>query len=122
LNVIVSRLPRVLEKGISGPNQSLENNYNNYVASSDPIRAFVEKCIIIGKGNNELKTTVYNAFYNFCIAKQLNPESSTAFSNRLTKVYDFKIERLQRSKVKDYYWLDIKLKDWRVAEAGQETL
>ncbi len=44
-NLIVSRVPKVLKDGITGSNQSLEDNYTKYIESSDPIRAFYETAI-----------------------------------------------------------------------------
>ena len=122
-NFVVSRIPKVLEKGISGANQSLEDNYNKYITSSDAIRAFVENGLDThAKDNNELKDTVYNAYVNFCIIKHLNPESSLTFSNRLTKEYNLDYRKIKKGNHREYYWIGVKLKDWKQAEEGQETL
>ena len=124
-NLIVSRVPRVLKDGITGSNQSLEDNYTKYIESSDPIRAFVETAISRSNDKDsssyESKTDLYNAYTDYCIAKYLNPESQFAFSSRLTKEFDFHSERKQKDKSRDFYWIGIKLKDWKKAEEGQET-
>ena len=125
-NLIVSRVARVLKDGITGSNQSLEDNYTKYIESSDPIRAFVETAVDRitegARSNNESKEEVYNAYVTFCNFKRLNPESSFAFSQRLTKEFNFTDAKLMKNKIRDYYWTGMKLKDWKEAEEGQETL
>ena len=122
-NLIVPRVAKVLEKGITGSNQSLEENYLKYMESSDPIRAFVETAISRSNDKDSFlsKTDLYNAYMDYCIAKQLNPESQFAFSQRLTKDFDIHYELKQKNKSRDYYWIGVKLKDWQKAEEGQET-
>ena len=65
--LVASRVAKVLDNGISGANQSLDDNYIKYILSSDPIRAFYEKCIEKFPNNNEPKERVYSEFCDFCV-------------------------------------------------------
>ena len=67
------------------------------------------------------KQTFTMLISDYCIAKYLNPESQFAFSSRLTKEFGFLSERKMKDKSRDFYWIGIKLKDWKKAEEGQET-
>jgi putative DNA primase/helicase len=121
-NLVVSRVAKVLKDGITGSNKSLEDNYAKYIESSDPIRSFVETAIDRhANGNKESKDIVYNAYVDFCISKKLNPESQSSFSIRLTND-GFHQERIMQNRIRYYCWIGIKLKDWKQAEEGQETL
>ncbi len=125
LNLLVSRLARVLESGISGSDESIEDNYKKYVESSDPIRGFVESAISTSdKDSYASKDAIYNAYRDYCIAKHLNPENEYTFSLRLSTDYKIEQKRLQlKGKPREYYWMGIKLIDWKAIEdEGQTTL
>ena len=103
--------------------QSIEDNYKKYIESSDPIRGFVESAIsTLDKDSYESKEEVYNAYKDYCITKHLNPENEFTFSYRLSTDFKFKQDKIQKNKIRDYYWIGIKLIDWKEADEGQETL
>lgn len=124
LRIVLRRLPRVLERGIStitatGP-EIIEQNYMKYMLSSNPIRAFIETCIEVDSDGKETKPDVYDAYQRFCNYYKLGIESSQSFSRKLTK--DFGWKDLQSSDKKYYYWLGKKLKDFAAVEEGQAIL
>jgi phage/plasmid-associated DNA primase len=45
LEVVLKRLPRVLQKGIYVSDGTIEQNYDKYIQSSNPVRAFVEAAL-----------------------------------------------------------------------------
>ena len=56
-------------------------------------------------------TSVYN---------HLNPVSSSAFSIRLSGLYNIKQDRLMVNDIREYYWLDLKLRDWKKEAAERQ--
>ncbi|MGA7369817.1 MAG: hypothetical protein WBX01_11855 [Nitrososphaeraceae archaeon] len=43
--MVLRRLPRVLKEGISTASSSIDENYEKYILSSNPVRAFFEAAI-----------------------------------------------------------------------------
>jgi P4 family phage/plasmid primase-like protien len=66
LEVVLRRFTRVLQKGIYVFNGTIEQNYDKYIQSSNPIRAFVEVSLEKDIGSEEKKEDVYKAFKMFC--------------------------------------------------------
>jgi P4 family phage/plasmid primase-like protien len=121
--MLVRRLPRVLKSGISTHHSSIGENYEKYIASSNPIRIFVEKYIETGVINNdETKEDVHNTYEKFCMENRLSKESSETFSRRLKKDYNFTYKQERTGKTKQYYWKNIRLRGRKEVEEGQETL
>jgi hypothetical protein len=79
LRLVLRRLPRVLERGIgnlaAGGAEIIEQNYDKYMLSSDPIRAFLEKCMMLDNISRETKENVYDAYRRFCNYYNLGVES-----------------------------------------------
>jgi P4 family phage/plasmid primase-like protien len=125
--LLVSRLPKVLESGISGSDKSLGENYVRYVQSSDPTRVFVETSIEHITGDDAKfyiisKDDVYNAYVRYSTIERLNPESSDTFNRRIKKILTLGDKKILKDGIRKYYWIGLKLKDWKEAEEGQETL
>jgi phage/plasmid-associated DNA primase len=123
LSMLIRRLLRVLETGINAPHSSIEENYEKYISSSNPIRIFVEKYIEGSINNDETKQDVYNSYERFCMENRLSKESSETFSRRLKKDYDFKDKQVRGKGIpKPYHWLNMRLKDREEVDDDQETL
>lgn len=79
LRLVLRRLPRVLERGIgnlaAGGAEIIEQNYDKYMLSSDPIRAFLEKCMMLDNISRETKENVYDSYRRFCNYYNLGVES-----------------------------------------------
>jgi len=123
LSLILKRLPRVLKNGISSKKSSIEDNYVNYMQSSDPIRLFTEMAIktVQSENNWQTKEAVYDAYERFCTDKRLPKESNETFSRRLKDAgFEYKQKRIDGGRV--YVWLNIELKDYKEADEDQETL
>jgi phage/plasmid-associated DNA primase len=124
LYILLKRLPKVLKRGIFTASSSIPENYDKYILSSDPIRAFVEECLERDNDRAPSKEEVYAAYRSFCTAKRVTIESEQSFSRKLTREYGFQYKLLRDSKTRDrsYYWIGIKIKDWKPTEEDQETL
>lgn len=123
LSLILKRLLRVLQKGISSKS-TIEENYVKYMQSSDPIKLFIEMAIdrkVLSENERLTKEQVYQDYDHFCIDKKLSRESPETFSRRL-KDEGFRYEHKRIDGIRRYVWLDIELKDYRQAEEGQDTL
>jgi hypothetical protein len=70
------------------------------------------------------KQEVYESYERFCNANKLAVESEQSFSRRLKKQYGFKDLQMRNEKCsgRSYFWVGIKLKDWKAAEEGQSNL
>ena len=122
LSLVVARLPRVLAKGIYTLHSSIEENYQKYMLSSNPIRAFYELTIRKETGNNESKQSVFDSYTKFCEDKKLAKESIDTFNRRLKADWGLLDSKIQKDEVKVPHWLDIKRIDYMEAEEGQEQL
>ncbi|HEY9387419.1 MAG TPA: phage/plasmid primase, P4 family [Nitrososphaeraceae archaeon] len=86
LKVVLRRLPRVLKEGIKRTTaDSIADNYQKYITSSDPVRAFYENRLYIDAGVTTPKDQLYLAYQEFCKENSLSPESEQSFSRTLTK-------------------------------------
>lgn len=126
LYVLLKRLPRVLQKGIR-PNSSktMEDNYEKYVKSTDPVQHYIDQVIEPSDTAGEIsKDQLYNSYVWFCRVKGLAPETEQSFSRVMTaKKYICMQKGSSRKKNREYYWIGMKIKDWKVFEDGkQDTL
>ena len=71
LRIILRRLPRVLKEGISTASSSIDENYEKYILSSNPVRAFFEAALEQDNDRAPLKSEVYASYKMFCNAKKL---------------------------------------------------
>jgi putative DNA primase/helicase len=120
---LLTRLPRVLEKGIRRTtNKSMEETYDKYVRGSNPIQYFAEKAI--AHGDDKIpKDQLYASYSWFCREKKLPIESEQSFSRRLTRDFGFQHKQFRINGEKVYCWENIKFIDWKVSEnEAQETL
>jgi P4 family phage/plasmid primase-like protien len=127
LYILLKRLPKVLKRGISTASSSIPENYDKYILSSDPIRAFDEACIRIDKDDSTRKISkevVYQVYRNFCLNKKVSIESEQSFSRRLKEARGYQDKQARNDLgIKAYYWVGIKIVDWlSPAEEDQETL
>jgi P4 family phage/plasmid primase-like protien len=127
LYILLKRLPKVLKRGISTASSSIPENYDKYILSSDPIRAFDEACIRIDKDDSTRKISkevVYQVYRNFCLNKKVSIESEQSFSRRLKETRGYQDKQARNDLgIKAYYWVGIKIVDWlSPAEEDQETL
>lgn len=121
--MLIRRLPRVLKSGIFTHHSSIGENYAKYIASSNPIRIFVENYIEMDVINNdETKEDVYNSYEGFCTENRLSKESNETFSRRLKKEYGLKYRQERTGKTRAYYWQNIRLRGRKEVEEGQGTL
>jgi putative DNA primase/helicase len=123
LSLLLKRLPRVLQKGISSKS-TIQDNYVKYMQSSDPIKLFIELAIErtpVSENEEPTKDEIYAAYDKFCMDKKLPKESSQTFSRRL-KDEGFVYEQKRKEGTNTRVWLNIKLKDYKQAEEGQETI
>jgi hypothetical protein len=113
----------VLKHGVFTASTSIDQNYEKYILSSNPIRAFVEKCIRLDSTCTPTKDEVYAAYCSFCLANKITIDSSQTFSRKMKKQEGFKDDHKRAgggSYV--YYWVGIKIVDWKFTEEDQEIL
>jgi putative DNA primase/helicase len=123
LRIILRRLPRVLKEGISTASSSIDENYEKYILSSNPVRAFLEAAIEHDNNRATLKTEVYESYKMFCNAKKLAAESEPSFSRKLRKESGLKDKQMRdENNNRAYYWIGIRIKDWKPTEKGQDIL
>jgi P4 family phage/plasmid primase-like protien len=121
--LVVKRLPRVLKNGIYVPSSIIDENYAQYILSSNPVRAFVEAALEQDSDSSTLKEEVYKSYKFFCKDNKLATESEQSFSRKLKREHGYKDIQVRDGKGdKPYYWTGVKLKDWRPAEEGQSLL
>jgi hypothetical protein len=79
--------------------------------SSDPIRAFIEKCIRLDNDSKPSKKEVYAAYRSFCMAKKITIESEQSFSRKFKTEQGFKDKLYRDGKTGDriYRWEGIKI-------------
>jgi putative DNA primase/helicase len=115
LGLLVRRVPRILKDGISYEKaHSIEQNYNKYIRSSQPIRYFAETAL---RKDDEVNAHIaldemYESYCNFCDHHKLTKESDYVFSRELKKQgYDNKT--VKRSGIVTRKWVHVKIIDWK---------
>jgi putative DNA primase/helicase len=114
LKVALKRLPRVLEKGIYTESNSIDQNYEKYILSSDPVRAFVKSCVEQDSNSNPSKEKMYSAYKEFCITNKLPIESEQSFSRKLTGEHGFRCRQIRdgkENKTRSYCWIGVRIKE-----------
>lgn len=125
LSLLLKRLPRVLQTGISS-SSTIEGNYEKYKLSSNPIGLFNEMALQSPDGNTKpedvTKEKVYAAYGSFCMEKNLPIESSDYFSRELKKLgYHDKQKKIDGKPV--WIWIDLQIINWKqVDDEAQKTL
>ena len=123
LRIILRRLPTVLKEGISTASSSIDENYQKYILSSNSIRAYFEAAIEYDNDRAPSKSEVYASYKAFCNSKKLSTESEQSFNRKLKKEFGLKDMQIRDDKGgRPYYWVGIRIKDWKPAEDGQNIL
>jgi len=120
-NLLMKNIPNILENGIRSSAKTIEETYQKYMASADPIRLFRETCIEKAPGLFVTKLEMYEAYTKWTLSKGLGVESIETFGRRM-KQYGFKDSDRRKGKERFRVWDDVKLVDWRSVEEGQEVL
>jgi putative DNA primase/helicase len=111
LKVVLKRLPRVLEKGIYTELDSIDQNHEKYILSSNPVRAFAKSCLEQDSNSSLSKEKMYATYKGFCIANKLPVESEQSFSRKMTKA-GFQCKQIRDGKGdKPYFWIGVKIKE-----------
>jgi P4 family phage/plasmid primase-like protien len=112
LKIVLKRLPRVLEKGIYTESSSIDQNYEKYILSSNPVRAFVESCVEQDNNSNPSKEKMYSAYKEFCTTNKLPIESEQSFSRKMTGEHGFQWKQIRYGKEnKPYCWIGVRIKE-----------
>jgi putative DNA primase/helicase len=123
LKLILRRFPRVMTEGISTASSSIDENYENYILSSNSERAYFEAALEYDNDRAPLKSDVYKSYKMFCKANKLAAESEQSFSRRLKKEFSLKDMQMRDEKGgRAYYWVGIRIRDWKPIEEGQGIL
>jgi putative DNA primase/helicase len=127
LKVVLRRLPRVLKEGIKRTTaDSIADNYQKYITSSDPVRAFYENMLYLDAGVTIPKDQLYQAYQDFCKKNSLSPESEQSFSRTLTKEpYKFEYKWLKGvdDKEKKYHSIGVGIKGGQpTTDENQSTI
>lgn len=120
---LLTRMPRVLEKGIRRTtNKTMQDTYDQYIRGSNPIRYFVDMAIAHGEDKIP-KDHLYDSYSWFCREKKLPIESEQSFSRKMSKEFGYQYRKFRISGVGVYCWENIRFIDWKVSEdKAQETL
>lgn len=114
--LLVRRVTKVLENGIFYTD-TIEQNYEKYMRSSNPIRSFAESAI---RKDNSADANIkidkmYDEYIEFCDYYKLSKETDFAFSRDLGKL-GFKKKQVRVGKGKaniKWMWISVKLIDWK---------
>jgi putative DNA primase/helicase len=120
-NLLMKNIPNILANGIRSSAKTIEETYEKYMASADPIRLFREMCIEKAPGVFVTKLEMYEAYSKWTLSKSLGVESIETFGRRM-KQYGFKDSDRRKGKERFRVWDDVKLIDWKAVEEGQEVL
>lgn len=82
-NVVVMRLPTLLERGLFTASASTQDLRKAYIELSDPISAFAEEQLETCVDAYVPKDELYAAYGEFCEARDIKPEERDAFFKRL---------------------------------------
>ena len=113
LGLLVRRVIYVLENGISY-SDTIEQNYEKYMRSSNPIRSFAESAI---EKDNDANANIkidkmYDAYVEFCKYYKLSKETDFAFSRIFAKL-GFKKKQVRMGRRRPWVWTHVKLIDWQ---------
>ena len=114
MRIVLRRLSRVLKEGISMASCSIDENYEKYIMSSNPVRAFFEAAIEYDNDRASSKSEVFTSYKTFCNSKKLAAESEQSFNRKLKKEFGLKDMQMRDEKGgRPYYWIGIRIKDWK---------
>jgi P4 family phage/plasmid primase-like protien len=126
LNELLWRLPLVLKRGIRPTTQeSIAESADKYNQSSDPVKYFIDKCLLYIPGSNdtETKDLVYESYCNFCTAKKKTPSSRFMFNAAMTeKGFIEGRTTYKKGEPRPFVWKDIKVINWKEVEDANQTV
>jgi len=109
LNWALEGLQRLLKEKHFTTSKSVEETRQQYLESSDPVKAFVETQLEPDIGHFEPKDAVYNTFLKWCRERKLPTIGKTAFSTKLPQYIPTTAARPRILKKQVPSWRDIKL-------------
>jgi putative DNA primase/helicase len=115
---LLPRLRRIMREGglKKVTNERLEETYDRYTRGSDPVRYFLQKATTQAPGEKVSKLEVYEHYHKFCSIYGLAPESDYSFSRKLSDDHHMKYKRGRLNGDIVYFWIDMKLIDWKQVE------
>jgi P4 family phage/plasmid primase-like protien len=123
LQELLSRLPRILEHGFRKiTEESMEQTYNKFTMSSNPVKYFYEKALGREAGSKVSKLEMYEYYQKFCQLHRLTPESDQSFSRKLTQDHQLKYKPYKVKGEYTRFWIDVKLIDWQKTEEVIEEI
>lgn len=108
LNLAITGLKRLMEKGEYTYNKSTEEVEREYKIKSDPIIAFVEECILFSSTESISKSQMFDAYCTWCKKHGIEIMREQSLSRALT-VMGYSDER-ETSGSRERYWKDCSLK------------
>jgi len=127
LSLVIRRVSCVLKSGISyAASHTIEENYDKYIRSSDPIRYFAETAIRKDDGTKAHVSIdeMYESYSNFCNYYKFAKESSQTFSRELRK-HGFEKKQIRiggRSEPRVWAWRFVKIIDWKNPEDNEQEV
>ena len=109
LTVLLKRLPRVLKQGIYY-DKSVEETRRKYQLRMNSVKYFADEYLEENGGNNIRKDILNQNYKEFCYKNKIPPKSEYAFSKLMSKI-GFSYEQLRNGTDRNYYWMNIKIKD-----------
>jgi P4 family phage/plasmid primase-like protien len=123
LHELLGRLPRIIKQGIRPTtNETLRQTYDKYMISADPVQFFADSALTRTNENMVSVQMMYDSYLLFGHAHGLVIWSQSAFNHRL-KEMGFRKENHMVNRVREYYWMNVEIKDWKAIEdSNQESL
>jgi putative DNA primase/helicase len=118
LNELLKRLPRIISQGIRPTtNETMRETYEKYIRGSKPVQYFKDKALMRTNNLDDIVSNdvMYDSYLLFCRVNGIAPESEQAFSRTLTDL-GFDKKQVRRNKKRDYYWIGVKVVDWKATE------
>jgi P4 family phage/plasmid primase-like protien len=113
MSLVLKRLPRVLKTGIFNE-ASIDDIYEKYTLSSDPVKLFSELYLktVVGENNYETKKAVYDTYVKYCGEKGIPKESMNKLTRELTKLGYKSKDNKKVDKKNVQVWLNVQLIDY----------
>lgn len=110
LNLSLKGLKRLWDCGHYSYEMSTEETKIEYIAHSDPVKAFTQQCIVYSAINNIKKKDMFDAFCNWCNYYGIEPQTEQQLSRgmvRLTFAYN-----RESTGDRERYWEECNFSDW----------
>jgi len=109
LNWALEGLRKLLKKEDFSEAKSVEETRAQYIAASDPVRAFVDECLEVDANGVETKDDVYNAYIRYCNERNLPTTTKNTFSMKLPQYVAVTASRTTRRGKKVASWQGCRL-------------